>query len=287
MLQDLLEWLDEQVTERGLTTTILALAALVGTAGTLTAPFGAAVPRAAVASVVAMAVLTTSVSLFAARRGSQRDLSRVSKLLERYCRVIQDWSAVKLEYLRWHQKVTINPRGDAVVVRRVRVAPAGNDLHFLAFNLVYYGSTPLTPRLRGRVRATAREISVDDVEGARYPTTTTWLSENVHQILVHFPGAVPAGHQASVEVQWNWPLYSADLMQGGVEDFDVVFENLTERATYEVVLEKRSPDDHFVVSGIGATKYTFDPPGGSALVRFSAERPGPNDQIGVRIDKVR
>lgn len=195
---------------------------------------------------------------------------------------------MKLEIAEWLQTVEIDQRGDAAVTRRITLTPAGGDLHFLLCNLRYYGATPLTSRIRRLVTASAREMSVGGVEGARLLTTSSWRDDVEHQILVHFSTPIAAGREVSVEVRWSWPLFSVDLMQGGVENFDVRFEHPVDTATHKVILLKRAKSDRFVASRIGRLEQ-FEPYASNTTYHatFVVERPSPDMRYGVRIDKAR
>jgi hypothetical protein len=180
----------------------------------------------------------------------------------------------------------INQRGDAIVSRRITLTPADDELRFLACNLRYYGATRLTSRTRRLVTATAREMSADGTEGARLVTMSFWRDDTEHQIHAHFSTPVAAGNEVSVEVQWVWPLYSMDLMQGGVEDFDVTFDHPVDTATHKIVLLKRTKNDRFVASRIGRlAQFESHVSNAAYHATFVAERPKPATRYGIRIDK--
>jgi hypothetical protein len=286
VLQDLVEWLRGLIAEHGLGKVLLSVAALPGAAGSAGTLFGSFPLRAIALVVVLMAALTLTVFLLTEHGMMRSEMVRISNLLQRYCQVIQDQYGMKLEFSRWEQTIVINPRGNAVVTRRIRVTPADHELHFLCSYLRYYGTSPLTPRLRRAVKATAREISGEGVEGARFTTTSAWRSESEHQVRIHFSSAIPRGSEISVEVEWIWPLYSADLMRGGVEAFDVTFEHPAEHATHKVVLLKKRPSDRFAASKIGRlTNFECQPSREAYHVTFAITRPSPGERSGVRIDK--
>jgi hypothetical protein len=287
MLQDFIEWLREQIAERGLAKVLLGVTGILGAAGSVGTLFDSLPSRVAALLVIPLAVVVLLVFMFARRGMIYGELATKSSLLSLYCQVIQD-AGVKLEFSRWEQTIEIDPRGDAVVTRRISVTFAGGDLHFLAHNLCYYGATPLTPRLQRRVNATAREISVDGVEGARFTTTSSWRSGREHQILVHFGRPIPRGNGVSVEIQWRWPRYSIDLMQGGVEVFDVTFEYPARSATHKVVLVKRRPIDRFAASQIGRlARFESQASEEAHHITAAIDRPEPGERFGVRIDKAR
>jgi membrane protein implicated in regulation of membrane protease activity len=288
MVQDLIDWLRGQIAEHGLGKVLLSVAALPGAVGTACALFGSFPLRVAAFLVMLLVALTLTGFLLMERGTMRSELTKASSLLQRYCQVIHDRANVKFEFSHWEQTIVINQRGDAVATRRIRLAPAGQELHFLCSYLRYYGAAPLTPRLRRAVKATAREISGDGVEGARFTTTTSWPSDSEHQVCVHFSRPIPSGAEVSVEVEWTWPLYSADLMQGGVEAFDVVFEQPAENATHKVVLMKKRPSDRFTASQIGQlAHFECQPSRATYHVMFSLLRPSSGERFGVRIDKAR
>jgi hypothetical protein len=286
MLQDFIEWLREQIAERGLGKVLLSVIGILGAAGSAGTLFDSLPSRAAALVVVLLAAGALVIFLITRRGLLHSELATKSNLLREYCQVIQDESGVKLEFSRWDQTIEINPRGDALVTRRVSVTFAGGGLHFLAHNLRYYGVSPLTPRLRQQVKATAREISVDGMAGARFTTTSSWRSDSEHQILVHFGRPIASGNEVSVEIQWTWPRYSVDLMQGGVEIFDVTFDHPARNAIHKVILLKRRPTDRFVASQIGRlAHFECQPSEDACHVTAAIDRPSPGERFGVRIDK--
>jgi hypothetical protein len=288
MVQDLIEWLRGQITEHGLGKVLVSVTALPGAAGSAGTLFGSLPLRAAALVLALLAALIFMVFLFTERGMVRSELATVSSLLQRYCQVIQDQAGMKLEFSQWEQTIMINPRGDAVATRRICLTPAGNELHFVCSYLRYYGTSPLTPRVRRGVKATAREISGDGVEGARFTTTSAWRSDSEHQVRIHFGRPIPSGTEVSIEVEWTWPLYSVDLMQGGVEDFDIVFEHPAENATHKVILLKKRPSDRFAASRIGRlARFECQPSQQTYQVTFAATRPRPGERFGVRIDKAR
>jgi hypothetical protein len=217
---------------------------------------------------------------------NDEDKRQTPRVPERCRAQAPEHNGLRLEYLAWSQSIKIAPDGDAMVIRRVTVAPVEGELHFLFFNQIYYGAAPIPLRLRRRVLATAPLILVDGEE-VRRAVTMTWSRGTDHQIQVHFPEAVPAGRRVTSEVRWFWPRYSLELMRGSAEDFDVIFDHPTVAATYEVTLMRRRSSDRFVASGIGPTKLRTVSSANSTTVRFSTTRPRLGTKLGVRLGKGR
>ncbi|HVQ90255.1 MAG TPA: hypothetical protein VMU51_04395 [Mycobacteriales bacterium] len=288
MRQDFTEWLSGQLAERALGKVLLTVTALLGAAGTVGTLFGSFPLRAAALAAAMLATFALVVLLPTETKAVHGEVATTSKLLHKYCALIEERSRLRLEISSWVQTVVVSKRGDALVTRRLTLTPAGGDLRFLTCNLRYYGTTPLTPRLRRLVTASAREISVDGVAGARFIGASSWRSDTEHQYIVDFGTPVAAGTEVRVEVQWIWPLYSMDLMQGGVENFDVRFDHPTDTAKHEVILLKRGIGDRFLVSRIGhLTQFESHGSDLSYRVAFLVERPRPAERAGVRIDKAR
>ena len=286
MLHDFIEWLSDQITELGLAKVLFSLTALLGAAGAVGNLFGPLPLRAAALVAVLLAALALNIAILTEHKANRAELTAARKLLTYYCDLVERQLRLKLEVALWHQTISINQRGDAVVTRRLTVTSAGDELHFLAARLCYYGSTPLTARRRRRVRATAREFT-EGVEGPRLITTSSWRDDREHQILIHFSGPVPAGVEISVEVKWKWPRFSADLMQGEVEDFDISFAHPVDIATQRVILLKRTSRDRFLVSRIGKRTFELNQTDATCQVSFTIEQPEIDVSYGVRIDKAR
>lgn len=285
MLHDITQWLSDQLAELSPAKVLSSLTALLGAAGTAGTLVGAVPVRAAVLAAVFLVALTFIISTLTERKADHAELAASTKLLAYYCDLIERQVRLKLEMAQWVQTISINQRGDAVVTRRITVTPTGNDLHFLAPRLRYYGATPLSSRSRRRVRTVAREIT-EGGEGPRLVTTSSWRDDREHQILIHFDRPVPAGKQVSVEVEWRWPLFSADLMHGGVEDFDLSFHHPVASAIQRVVLLKRTGRDRFLTSPICRLGKVESSPSDSAhQVSFAIDHPNLDQAYGVRIDK--
>lgn len=286
MFESFVEWLDEQVRSRGLAKVLTGLVTLLGIAGILGTLFGSFPARAAALVVVFLIALSTSLFLFGGRRIARRDISTLSALVRHYTEVVEKISDVTLEVSRWRQTVEINQRGDAVVTRRITFTPSGGELHYMHLNLSYYGGSRHSDRMRRNVKAVAREISVEEVQGARYRTTLDWIRENELQLSVHFDEPISRGNSVSVEVRWNWPLFSSDLVEGGVETFDVRFSFPVERAEHEVKIRKKSRTDNFSVSPTGSpTEVRSDQTDTEFSSFFAVDHPVGRQKYGVRLDK--
>jgi hypothetical protein len=285
MLQDFIDWLTEQITDRGPAKVLVGATTLLCTVGTIGTLFGSLLLRAAAPIAVLIASLVLVVVL-TERKAVNRQLASASTLLQHYCETVEEGSSLKLKISEWRQTVAVNPRGDAVVVRRIKATPIHGHLRFLYCRLRYYGATPLSARTRRSVRWIAREISVDGREGPRLLATGSWNGENEHVVIVYFTAHVLVGQEVVVEVQWIWPRFSIDLMQGGVEDFDITFTCPVERAIQALVLGKRKKRDRFLVAPIARRGHVDLHTSDSAYhAAFIIERPTRDIRYGIRVDK--
>ena len=287
MFQSFIDWLDEEIKERGLGKVLVSVGALLGIAGAVGTLFGSLPLRAAALVAFVVAALAIAVFLIGDSRKSRSENTKMSALLQQYCDVVGQKSQVRLDISEWTQKVEVSKRGHATVTRRITLVPSEDYLHFLHLDLGQYGSSPPSRRVRHRIKAVAREISVDGEEGARFITTEWWRNESWHQILVHFTEPVAIGHKVTVEVRWDWPLYSGDLMGGNIEAFDVRFSHPVKKATQEVLIQKGRRDE-FAASPIGElTVFKPEKTNKTFSVLMSVIDPQMRERYGARIDKTK
>ena len=107
-----------------------------------------------------------------------------------------------------------------------------------------------------------------------------------YEFLVHFRNPVAQGNSISVEAEWKWPLFSADLMAGEYEDFDIRFDHRVRKATHTVVLPLRNNEALPSVSHNSVVP-RVEREGSRCRVTFEVDPCVQNIRYGVRIDRRR
>lgn len=279
MLEEFLDWVNEQLDTHGLARVLLGFITLLAAASALSVILGS---RVVIGTVASSAMLIILVFLMAVVRGETR-LRRVGSaahaLVQRYCDIVEELSHARLTVQDWEQVVELDEKGNAKVHRKITLTPQDARLHFLRLSLTYYGAPEQSLRLRRKVRAAARAVS-----GARWESSWIWRDDRTHQLLVHFRNPIDPGTPISIEAEWNWPLYSSELMQGGYEDFDIRFRHQVDRALHTVVMPLATRHGEMPSITSQMTDAKIEREGTRARITFEVIPCQENVRYGVRID---
>jgi hypothetical protein len=281
MLDDLLEWITEQIEYYGLGRVVSGAITLLAAAGAISAALGTVVIIGATTAAIGFLTLVLLTAMVRDHARMRRTAANAHALLQRYCDILERTSPVTLDVTEWEQLVELDKKGGAYIVRKLTLTPQGGDLHFLRLRLTYYGSADQSDRIRRRVKASAKEVS-----GARWESSWFWKDVRTHEFLVHFRNPVAQGDSISVEAEWEWPMFSADLMAGGYEDFDIRFAHRVRKATHTVVLPLKNNEALPSVSH-NSTVPRVEREGSRCRVTFVVDSCVQSVRYGVRIDRRR
>lgn len=278
MLDDFLDWVNEQLARYGLGGVLSATIGILGAAGALSVIFGSEVIAGAVSTSIGFAVLVFFVAAIRHETQARRSVGMAYALLQRYCYLVEEMSPAELNVDDWEQVITLDGKGNAKIVRKIDLMPAGGPLHFLRLRLSYGGHTEQSQRIRRRVAAVARQVS-----GARWESTQFWKDGKTHEVLVHFGQPIAEGSPVSVEVEWTWPLYSSELMTGGCEDFYIDFPHSVRRAQHTVFLPV-GPGGELPSVSAYLVRHSAEREGGLCKIAFEVEPCARNTRYSIRID---
>ncbi|MGC7095783.1 hypothetical protein ACPZ19_14015 [Amycolatopsis lurida] len=208
-------------------------------------------------------------------------------LLHKYADALRNDSPLAIR--EWQQEVVIETNGDAHITRKLVLESAADELpRYLAVNMVYYGSDELTERRRRQVACKALHAGQEDTSAAtRATATSAWrLSSNGMpklEVYVHLGDVVEAGDLITVE--WQWPKFSADLMDGKApESFDVLFAKKVGRFEHRVVFREAGRDQRMKIVNRGASNLDKQRIGHDLVVSFSAVEPELGRRFGFVAD---
>ncbi|AXB46961.1 hypothetical protein [Amycolatopsis albispora] len=208
-------------------------------------------------------------------------------LLHKYADALRNDSPLAIR--AWHQEVVIETNGDAHVTRKLVLESAPDELpRYISVNMVYYGNDELTERRRRQVVCTALHAGPEDTStGTRATATSAWgLSSNGKpklEVYVHLGDVVEAGDL--ITVGWQWPKFSADLMNGHApESFDVLFTKKVGRFEHRVVFRDAGRGQRMKIVNRGASNLDKQRVGHDLVVTFSAVDPELGKRFGFVAD---
>jgi hypothetical protein len=277
--------LEEYVFRYGYFRFLTGALASLGTVGLLGQVLGLGWLRTTFATAAACLFVLVSALSFAGTQRLRGKLDHIEQLLHTYADEMHSTSPLSVR--EWRQEMVIEENGDARC-RRVLVLDAASNgtLRYVSVNLVYYGSTRLTNRDKRKVRCNAFHAGKDDAdERTRANGTSVWTTSRDGKpkldIYIHLGPVVQAGDLITVE--WDWPGYSADLMNGtGPEAFDVLFTKEIGKFEHRVIF--RNVPASFKARNQGAQNFQRMRQGQDMVVVFSAEAPEMNQRMGFIAD---
>ena len=184
--------------------------------GVLGQVFGITWLRVFFASAAAVMFVLAGLVSFAGTEKLRSRKAIAEGLLHKYADALRTDSPLAIR--EWHQEVVIETNGDAHITRKLVLESAPDQLpRYLSVNMVYYGSAELTERRLVQVACTALHAGPEDTSaGTRATATSAWRSSSNDkpklEVYVHLGDVVEAGDVITVE--WQWPKFSADLMNG-------------------------------------------------------------------------
>jgi hypothetical protein len=279
--------LEDHVFRYGYFRTLGGALASLGTVGLLGQVLGLTWLRVTFATAAAGLFVLVSALSFAGTQRLRGKLKHIEGLLHTYAD--QTHSSSPLSVREWRQEVTIEENGDALFRRDLVLDAASNGtLRYVTVNLVYYGTTRLTNRDRRRVRCHAYHAGEDDVDQrTRANGTSVWTftadGKPKLDIYIHLGTVVQDGDLITVE--WDWPGYSADLVNGTApESFDVLFTKEVGKFEHRVVFRNIRSPAAFKVRNQGAQNLQKRRVGQDVVVEFSAEAPALHTRMGFIAD---
>lgn len=259
---------------------------LLGIVGLLSQILGLAWLRVTWATIAAGLFIVTAIVTFAGSVQLRARINKSETLLHEYADALHSTSPVVVQ--EWYQEVLVESNGDATVTRKMILEGADNNIpRHVSVNLVYYGLSPLTERLKRQVKCRAYHAGLHDAgRGVSAKATSTWSTSSNGKprldIYIHLGRVVTQGDRLTVI--WTWPGYSADLRRGdATEAFDVMFTK--EVCKFEQIVVFRNADLSAVrVLNRGAQNLTIKDRLGDVVVTFSAEQPEFNKRVGFVAD---
>ncbi|WIX87635.1 hypothetical protein [Amycolatopsis sp. DG1A-15b] len=279
--------LEEHVFRYGYFRTLTGTLASLGTVGLLGQVLGLTWLRITFATAAAGLFVLVSALSFAGTQRLRGKLKHIEELLHTYADHMHSTSPLSVR--EWRQEVTVEENGDAHCRRDLVLDAAANGtLRYVSVNLVYYGTTRLTNRDRRKVRCHAYHAGEDDVDQrTRADGTSVWTftadGKPKLDIYIHLGTVVQAGDLITVE--WDWPGYSADLMNGTApESFDVLFNKEIGKFEHRVVFRNVRSPAAFKVRNQNAQNLRRHRVGQDIVVEFSAEAPERETRMGFIAD---
>ncbi|WP_086839716.1 hypothetical protein [Amycolatopsis kentuckyensis] len=286
-LAPLVAELEEHVFRYGYFRSLAGALASLGTVGLLGQVLGLTWLRVTFATLAAGLFVLVSALSFAGTQRLRGKLDHIEQLLHTYANHMH--SSSPLSVREWRQEVVIEENGDAHCRRDLVLDAASNGtLRYVSVNLVYYGTTRLTNRDRRKVRCRAYHAGEDNAdERTRANATSVWTfapgGKPKLEIYIHLGPVVQAGDLITVE--WDWPGYSADLMNGTApEGFDVLFNKEIGKFEHRVVFRNIRVPAAFKVRNQGAQNLQRHRLGQDIVVEFSAEAPEMDTRMGFIAD---
>lgn len=279
--------LEEYVFRYGYFRSLAGALTSLGTIGLLGQILGLTWLRITFATAAACLFVLVSAISFAGTQRLRSKLTHIEQLLHTYAD--QMHSASPISVREWRQEVVIEENGDARCRRELVLDAASNGTpRYVSVNLVYYGSTRLTNRDRRKVKCKAFHAGEDDVdERTRANATSVWTFSPAGkpklEIYIHLGPVVQDGDLITVE--WDWPGYSADLMNGNSpETFDVLFDKTVGKFEHRVIFRNIRVPNAFKVRNQGAQNLQRLRRGEDVVVEFSAQDPEMQQLMGFIAD---
>ncbi|MFI6027898.1 hypothetical protein [Amycolatopsis magusensis] len=278
--------LESVVHRYGYVRTLSGTVTVLGITGVLGQVLGVAWLRTVFATGAAALFVLAGLIAFAGTQTLRARIAVNEALLHTYADALRTHSPLAIR--EWRQEVVIETNGDAHITRRLTLEAAGDELpRYLSVNMVYYGSAELTERLRRQVSCTARHAGPDSAEATRATATSAWrLSSNGKpklEVYVHLGDVVDPGDVVIVE--WKWPKFSADLMNGlAPETFDVLFDKKVGKFEHRVIFREAGKEGVLQIRNQGAANLVRQPHGRDLVVEFSAVEPEMRKRFGFVAD---
>jgi hypothetical protein len=219
MLRNFSAWLDSYISRKEPRALLRVLVVLMAVAGVVGAVFDhPAIRGGAIVGVVVLGVFSLTI-LLADRHRLQGKHEAHRELLTRYCDfVIENRMAPLVSISTWHHKVYVQPNGDVREVAMIKAVALRDEVHFIRFHLGSEWDQP--EEHRRNVTILARGIDLDGAPGPQWNVTSTWLSDDKLNTIIHFHSPVRLGEEIRLEMVRFWPAKCLPLMRhGAAEDF--------------------------------------------------------------------
>jgi hypothetical protein len=292
MLRNFSVWLDSYISRKEPAALLRVLVVLMAVAGVVGAFFDrAAIRGGAIVGVVVLGFFALVV-LLADRHRLQGKHEAHRELLARYCDFVAANSMAPLVSIStWHHKVYVQPNGDVREVAMIKAVALREEVHFIRFHLGSEWDQP--EEHRRNVTVQARGIDLDGIPDPQWNVTSTWLSDDKLNTIVHFRSPVRLGEEVRLEMVRFWPAKCLPLMRhGAAEDFFFRTTDLLriQQFEYQVILPLgfdvlhepigfTEPDDHTSIDAFTDTE-------GRRVVVCRAMRLPRLHSVGMRLELV-
>jgi len=226
----------------------------------------------------------TVVSRSRLREKNRRD----SELFERYIKEISTRAQFYWKMTELKKTLEVDQNGDARDHVTVKAVAVDQELTFFRLHLGCGWNQPLRQRRKVTVRACSP--LVDGVGGVDHEVTTSWISQEKLEILVHFHSPVPAGDSFVVLMSIHWPGKCKPFMKDGKTDaFTIHFQapiGLVEYALkFPEGFEARCQPIGFEQDGI--EHVALEPPKSqkSPVFKIEASGVGANCRFGILLQQ--
>jgi hypothetical protein len=292
VLDDFVDWLQSAIDRYGLTKVMLSPVPVV----TLLGALGVIADRSALRVVLTVAllfiVLVTVLSILLVLNRTRHDLHKLGAILQRNSnRLLRD-TGRQFRITSWKETLTFSNRGNLVATRHIDIEVTGTEV-LLCRQALYPSPGPtMSERSKRRVKVVAYQLHDDDSIGARYDYTTDWMrvdNMDKHQLQVHFPEPITTGESVRIFARWDWPEYSRQLVDGGLEDFTWKMLRPVNEIVAEVIFERGSGVRSVTVSPVrGSVAYgavrSSEPDKGKLVISARYLAVPADTPVGFRID---
>lgn len=218
MFKSFIAWLDSYISREEPSAVLKAMVGLMAFAGLLGTIFGNQAIRTGAFVVVIVFVVSVVLLLLADRRRLTRTHDTHLMLLARYCNFVIDHSAEPLVSIEsWKQKTYVYPNGDVREVLTLKAVAIRERVYIIRLTA---GSGWQQPeKYRRDVRVVARSLTADGLPGPRWNVTTSWLTTEKMNSILHLHRPIERGQEVLFEVVRTWPAKCQTLVLGQVDEF--------------------------------------------------------------------
>ncbi|TDV40451.1 hypothetical protein [Actinophytocola oryzae] len=237
MFKDFIAWLDSYISREEPSAVLKAMVGLMAFAGLLGTLFGNQAIRAGAFVTVIVFAALVMLLLLADRRSLSKAHEMHRTLLARYCDFVIDHNSEPLvSFESWGQKVYVHRNGDVREVLTLRAVALRTRVYFIRLKAGSRWDQP--ERYRRDVRVIARSLTINGATGPRWNVTSSWVSTQKMNSILHLHHSIKRGEEIFFEVIRIWPAKCLPLVKGEAEEFSFCTTRLLEiqHVDYSVVL---------------------------------------------------
>jgi hypothetical protein len=166
-----------------------------------------------VASVLIIIALVRSIKVLQRRNSERQDI------INDYVDLVLSTRSRPFTWELWEEYQTIGRGGDVVIEQYLTLRVVKKTPLHVAWIAVYQSSdSPLSPKQRKKITASARKFAPDGVGGRRiganYRSTQRW-EDNRLRVMIHLDTPLRYGDIARIHMRWTWPGFYRSLLNGG------------------------------------------------------------------------